>query len=72
MTAVCPAPVLRQSTPRASDLTQVGGDVFRFHPTQGEVRPGQTVSLAARFTPPAAGYFTQTFYLVTCSDTAPL
>ncbi|KAF0290408.1 Centrosomal protein [Amphibalanus amphitrite] len=61
-----------QSTPRACDLTQVGGDVFRFHPTQGDARPGQTVSLAARFSPPAAGYFTQTFYLVTSADTAPV
>ncbi|XP_037073476.1 uncharacterized protein LOC119094524 [Pollicipes pollicipes] len=57
-----------QSTPRASDLTQVGGSVFRFHPTQGEVPPGQTVALAARFSPPAAGYFTQTFYLVASAD----
>ena len=69
MTAL--SPVL-QSTPRACDLTQVSGDVFRFHPTQGSVLPGQTLALSARFSPPAAGYFTQTFYLVTCADAAPL
>ena len=45
-------------------MKKCGYDVFKIFPREGEVAPGQSITLQVRFSPPYPGKLTQHFQLL--------
>ena len=55
---------LSSQGPHPDKMKKCGYDVFKILPREGEVAPGQSITLQVRFSPPYPGKLTQHFQLL--------